>query len=126
MSGANTHDVKLLEQTLDAMIVERPQPRKYRPQHLCADAGYKGARATAAVAARNYHPHIKQRKEESAAKRCKPGYKARRWVVERTHSWLNRVRKLLVSFEKTRESFVALLYLAAAMVCWRKTISIHG
>ena len=123
MSGANTHDVKLLEQTLDAMIVERPQPRKYKPQHLCADAGYNGAHATAAVAARNYHPHIKQPKEETTAKQCKLGYKARRWVVERTH---NRFRKLLVSFEKTRESYVALLYLAAAMVCWRKTITIHG
>jgi hypothetical protein len=42
VSGASTHDVKLLEMTLDAVVVERPQPRKYKPQHLCADAGYKG------------------------------------------------------------------------------------
>jgi hypothetical protein len=45
--------------------------------------------------------------------------------VERTHSWLNRFRKLLVSFEKTKEGYVALLALASAMICWRQTIVIH-
>ena len=54
------------------------------------------------------------------------GHKARRWVVERTHSWLNRFRKLLVSFEKIEQSFIALLSLAAAMICWRQTVTIYG
>ncbi|MHB1958865.1 MAG: transposase [Acidobacteriaceae bacterium] len=67
--------------------------------------------------ARNYQPHIKQRKEEADAKRYQPGWKARRWGAERTHSWLNRYRKLLVSFEKTEASYVALLSLAAALIC---------
>jgi transposase len=125
-SGANVHDVKLLTITLDKMVCKRPRPRKGRPQRLCADAGYKGDPATRAVLARLYRPHIKQRKEEADAKRLKPGYKARRWVVERTHSWLNRFRKLLVSFEKTEASFVALLTLAAALICWRQTIVING
>ena len=75
---------------------------------------------------RHYRPHIKQRREEAEAKHKRPGYKARRWVVERTHSGLNRFRKLLVSFEKTKEGYVALLALAAAMICWRQTIIIYG
>jgi putative transposase len=79
-----------------------------------------------AATARNYRPHIKQRKDEAAHKRNKPGYKARRWVVERTYSWLNRFRKLLVGFEKTKESYLTRLYLAAAVVCWRPIITIHG
>jgi transposase len=79
--------------------------------------GYKGKAAKQAVEAKNDRPHIKQRK---------PEYKARRWVVERTHLWLNRFRKLLVSFEKTEASYIALLSLAAAMICWRQTIPIHG
>lgn len=126
VSGANTHDVKLLAKTLDAVVCQRPKPRKWRPQHLCADAGYKGKAAKETVIAKDYRAHIKQRKEESDDKKRKPGYKARRWVVERTHSWLNRFRKLLVSFEKTEASYVALLSLAAAMICWRQTIAIHG
>lgn len=125
-SGANTHDVKLLAKTLEAVVCERPAPRKWKPQHLCGDAGYKGQAAKETAIAKTYRPHIKQRKEESDDKKRKPGYKARRWVVERTHSWLNRFRKLLVSFEKTEQSYVALLSLAAALICWRQTTVIHG
>ena len=108
------------------MVCKRPKPRKGRPQRLCADAGYKGDAARKAIMARHYRPHIKQRKEEADAKRNQPGHKARRWVVERTHSWLNRFRKLPVSFEKTEASFVALLSLAAALISWRRTIIIYG
>ncbi len=78
------------------------------------------------MVSRNDRPHIKQRREEARLKRSEPGYKARRWVVERTHSWLNRYRKLLVSFEKSEASYVAFLSLAAAMICWRQTVSIYG
>ena len=95
-------------------------------RNLCADAGYKGVLALHAILEREYQPHIKQRREEAHLKHAEPGYKARRWAVERTHSWLNRFRKLLVSFEKTEASYVAFLSLAAAMICWRQTISIYG
>ena len=125
-SGANVHDVKLLEATREGVVSARPAPPHRKPQHLCADAGYKGAPAQKAVQDHGYQPHIKQRREEADAKRTQAGYRARRWVVERTHSWLNRYRKLLVSFEKTEESYVALLTLAAALICWRQTIFIYG
>jgi hypothetical protein len=61
-SGANVHDVKLLESTLDAMVTPRPEPPAEHPQHFCADAGYKGKAALDTAQARNYQPHIKQRK----------------------------------------------------------------
>ena len=125
-SGANVHDVKLLEPTLDVIVISRPEPAAEAQQNLCADAGYKGESALQAVRKRNYQPHVKQRREEAEAKSTQPGFKARRWVVERTHSWLNRFRKLLVSFEKSKESFEALLALASALICWRQTISIYG
>ena len=124
--GANVHDVKLLAATLDQVVRARPASSSEMPQRLCADAGYKGAPARREAEMRNYQPHIKQRREEAEAKRTQPGYRARRWVVERTHSWLNRYRKLLVSFEKTEEGYVALLTLAAAMICWCQTIVIYG
>jgi transposase len=92
------------------MVTPRPELSAEHPQHFCADAGYKGKAALQTVQARDYQPHIKQRKEEVEAKRTQPGWKARRWVVELSHSWLNRFRKLLVSFEKTEASYVALLF----------------
>jgi hypothetical protein len=63
------HDVKLLEPTLDQVVVARPEPSAENPQHLCADAAYKGEPAMDVVVARNYQPHIKQRREEADAKR---------------------------------------------------------
>src|ERR1035438_9352630 len=70
-SGANTHDVKLLEATLDQLVIE--MPGRAGQYNLCADAGYKGAPATNAVVERNYNPHIKQRREEAHEKRIKHG-----------------------------------------------------
>ena len=120
------HDVKLLEATLQGVVGARPAPTPRKPQHLCGDAGYKGSPAQKTARDHGYQPHIKQRREEAHAKRTHRGYRARRWVVERTHSWRNRYRKLLVSFEKTEEGYVALLTLAAALICWRQTIIIYG
>lgn len=125
VAGANRHDAKLLEPTLDGVVVERPDPQE-QVQHLCADAGYKGKPCMEAVTGRKYKPHVKQRREEAEEKKNVPGAKARRWVVERTHSWFNRWRKLLVSFEKTEASYTGLLSLAAALICWRQTITIYG
>jgi transposase len=125
-SAANVHDVTLLVPTLESLVIARPKPTPADPQNLCADAGYKGKPAMEAIKARDYTPHVKQRREEAQAIQTQPGFKARRWVVERTHSWMNRFRKLLVSFEKTEFSYTGLLCLAAAMICWRQTIIIYG
>lgn len=43
LSGANTHDVKLLEDTLDHIVVLRPEADEEHPQNLCLDAGYTGS-----------------------------------------------------------------------------------
>jgi transposase len=74
---------------------------------------------------RRYRPHVPQRGAPPARRRPPQG-RARRWVVERTLSWLNRFRKLLVRFEKSRVSHVALLELACALIVFRQTIVIHG
>ena len=122
VSGANRHDVKLLGPTLDFSVIDRPIAAENNPQNLCLDAGYTGDPALNEVLMRDYIPHIRSRGEEAAAKRKRRGVKPRRWVVERTLSWFNRYRKLLVCFEKTEESYLGLLSLAAALICWRQTV----
>ncbi len=124
MSGAQRHDVALLVPTLDHRVV-RPSLAAER-QHLCADKGYTGEPADQAVRGRGYVPHIPQRGEDPTARRRHPHGRARRWVVERTHSWLNRFRKLLVRFEKTAASYEGLLELACALIAYRQVISIYG
>jgi len=93
-SGANRHDVKLLAETLDSIVIRRPKPARRRRQNLCADKGYSGKPAEAIIRGRGYIPHVRQIGQETKPIRGRR-QPARRWKVERTHSWLNRFRKLL-------------------------------
>jgi putative transposase len=124
IDGANRHDLKLLEQTLDAIVINRPKTSEHSPQHLCADAGYSSAKAREQVTERQYLPHIRSRQEEKQEKQ--EGKQARRWVVEVFFSWLNRFRKLLVRFEKKAQNYEALLHFACALIVWRKIIPVHS
>lgn len=116
VTGANRHDVAQLDAVLGKLVVERPNVE----QHLCADKGYSGKPALMAIIAHHYIPNIKQRNEEIEEKRINPDYKARRWVVEVTHAWFNRFRKILVRFEKLTDRYEALLHMAAAIIAFRK------
>jgi transposase len=66
-----------------------------------------------------FTPHIRTRGEEKKALELDPGFRARRWVVERTHSWLNRFRGLLIRWSKKPENHRALLQLACGIIAWR-------
>ena len=83
----------------------------------CADAGFRGASAAQALRRRRYIPHVRSRREEH---RHKKRHSARRWVAEVAHSWINRLRKLLVRYEKTHRSYLALNMLAAAIISFRR------
>jgi len=102
-TGANRHDVTQLERLLDLIEVDRPCIFQ-RPQHLCLDNAYTGEPALEVIVLRGFIPHVRGRGEEKKEKTDNPGHKARRWVVEVTHSWMNRFRKLLVRFEKLNSS----------------------
>jgi len=113
----------LLEPTLDNLVIFRPAPTIQNPQNLCLDAGYVGKEE--AVIARDYIPHIRPRGEEKKEIERNPDFKPRRWVVEVSHSFLNRFRKLLVRFEKTDNSYLGLIEFACAIIVWRKLIPVH-
>lgn len=122
LSGANTHDVKLLEETLDHIVIFRPEPEKDHPQNLCLDAGCTGSGEKAGT---GLSPHIRPRGEEKKELERNPDFHARRWGVELTHSFFNRFRKLLVRFEKKAANYLALVQLACAVIVWRKLIQVH-
>lgn len=95
ITGANVHDKWMVAQTLDAVALRAARgPR--RPIHLCLDKGYD-------------YPLLG----------CVRG-KARRWVVERTNSWHNRFRALLVRWERKAEQYLAMLHLACGLIAFRQ------
>jgi putative transposase len=67
-----------------------------------------------------FSAHIRTRGEEVALKLRQPGWKARRWVVEACHSWLNRNRALLIRWSKKDENHLALLQLACGLIAFKK------
>ena len=77
------------------------------------------------LVARHYQPHVRSRGEEKREKEITPGYRARRWMVERSHSWLNRSRRLLVQWEKKAENYLAFLHLACAQLIFAK-VAVFG
>jgi putative transposase len=111
--------MKLVEPTLQAQVVDRPEPTKEHPQHLCLDAGYDYDAVRDVLDAWGYTAHIRSRDEEKTEKARIPGYRARRWVVERTHSWLNRFRRILIRWEKKVENYLAMLHFACAWITFR-------
>ena len=69
-----------------------------------------------------YIAHIKARGEEAKELKKSILKKARRWVVERTHSWMNRFRGILIRWSKKAENYLAMLHLACGMITWRACI----
>ena len=120
VAGANVHDTKLLEQTLENIVVPRPECAEEDCQNLCLDKGYDNPTGRSAVAAHGYQPHIRRIGEEKLDNFGEKSYPARRWVVERTLSWLSKCRGILVRYDKKASNFLGLVQLACALLWYRR------
>ena len=116
VAGANQNDFKLLEATLQALVVPRPQPTAEDPQGMCLDKGYDFAEVYELLEREGFVPHVRPVGECSGTVERKPEHEARRWVVERTHSWMNRFRAILIRWQKGAESFLGFVQLACALI----------
>lgn len=110
----------MLAATLDAVVVERPTPTEDEPQGLCLDKGYDNEPARQVVAEHGYQEHIRYIGEEKKDEAGQKTHPARRWVVERTFSWLSRWRGLLVRWDKKPQNYLANLKLACALLWMRR------
>ncbi len=119
VDGANRHDMRMVEATVDSIPVKRPKPTKKNPQGLCLDKGYDYDDVRELAKEFGYTLHLRTRGEEAQDLKRKIGFKARRWVVERTHSWMNRFRRILIRWEKKAANYLALLHLACGLITYR-------
>ena len=119
VAGANRHDMKLTCSTLEGVEVKRPNPTNEHPQGLCLDKGYDYNEVRALAKEFGFTAHIIPRGKEAQMIKKQVGYKARRWVIERSHSWLNRFRRILIRWEKRADTFLAMLHLACGIITWR-------
>ena len=125
VDGANRHDTKLVRATVDSLPVPRPAPSSDQPHPknlslgMCLDKGYDSHEVRQTLHEFGFTAHIRSRGEEAKAIKREAGFKARRWVVERTHSWLNRFRRILVRWDKSPDNYIAFLHFACALIALR-------
>jgi putative transposase len=121
IDGANRHDMKMSKAALQSILIYRPEPTIRSKQHMCLDKGYDFPEVYELFEEYAYTIHIPLRGEKRSDKgKVIPGYKARRGVVERTHSWMNRFRRLLIRWEKKVENHIAMLHFACAWITYRR------
>ncbi len=126
VEAASPSEVKLLEHTLDAVKVKRrrgERRRPHKPERLIADRGYDSNPARALLVKRDIEPIIPKRKNNRVAThqdgRKLRRYK-RRWIIERTNSWLQNFRRLVARYERKVKNFEALVHLACALVTLKR------
>jgi putative transposase len=119
VAGANRTDMKLVRPTLERIVVDRPKPSEAHPQGLCLDKGYDYEEVRDILREFGFTAHIRARGEEARALKQEAGFRARRWVVERTHSWMNRFRRLLIRWDKKPANYLAFLHFACGLIAFR-------
>jgi len=121
ITGANVHDKWLADELMVSMVVARPNPDAVE-QHLCLDKGYDYPDVHQCVEVARYIAHIKHRRRrgEPVIEVCPmPGetqFPARRWVVERTLSWLTKRRSIRVRWCKKADNWLGFIQLACAHI----------
>lgn len=119
VAGANVNDFKLLQATIESIPIKRPSRRKFR-QHILLDKGYDYIEIYELIEDEGYEGHVAQRVNSPVERKRTPGRrKPRRWVVERTHGWMNRFRRLLTRWEKKVENYTALLHFVCGILAFR-------
>jgi transposase len=126
VEAASPAEVKLLERTLDSVRMKRRRGnrrRPHKPERLIADRGYDSNPARALLVKREIEPIIPKRKNNRVAThqdgRKLRRYK-RRWIIERTNSWLQNFRRLVVRYEHRVKNFEALVHPACALLALKK------
>ena len=119
-AGANVHDSQLLKPTLEALKELVPEGVEI---HICLDAGYVGFENL--VKSYGFIPHIRPRGEEKKQKENDPNFKARRWIVEVVHAFMNQFRRMKIRYEKLDITHCALAELSAMIITLRSIFRVE-
>ena len=138
ISSASTHDIKLVTNVVDNIVIRQGRPSSYKPksgrrklqQHLCLDKAYNSEPEEQELLKRGYVLHMPYKRKKGEAvdeQKTKVAshhkkHSPKRWVVERTNSWHNRFRKLFTRYEKKVESCLGLLQLSCCIITYRNII----
>ena len=117
--------MKLVEATLDKVRVKIGRRQYGKPKRLIGDRGYDSNRLRALLVKRGIEPIIPARSNNRVATH-QDGRKLRRyqrrWIIERSNSWLQTFRRLVVRYERSAQIFAALVHIACALITLKKVL----
>jgi putative transposase len=118
IGAGNTYDPALLHATIEAIPKFLVQPY-YKEMNL--DGIYDTEEVKTILFNKYYVPKIatNPRNCKNKKKQNPLGYK--RWFVERSHSWLNKFRRLYIRYEKSVKNYLALTLFAAGTIVFNKS-----
>lgn len=118
IKGANVHDVNFVKENIEERLICDESDKIFQ-NYLCGDKGYDSEDLREQISNNELNPNIKSRGVEKREIKKNPNKKARRWVVERTFSWLKKFRKVFTRWEKKVSNFKGVVQFACAWICWK-------
>jgi putative transposase len=119
VAGANVHDVKLLEATIKAIVVYRPDPDSH-PQNLCLDKGYDGRTARAAAEVARYIPQIRRKGDEKLDTRGESATQPGAVSSSARSRGCKSAGRSSMRYDKKASNYLGLLQLAGALLWYRR------
>ena len=117
LDGGNRHDSILFDASIRSIPKWLRQPR-YKEMHL--DSAYDSKKIKTILFNFYYVPRITKNRRHSKIDFIQKKER-KRWVVESSHSWMNRFRRLLIRFEKLANNYLALMQFALSIITFNKS-----
>jgi transposase len=119
VSVGNVHDSEGLKPMVEGHQTKHDpyRGRHFKPQRLHADKAYDVPRLRKWLWGKHIGVRIARKGVESSERLGR-----RRWVIERTMSWLSGYRRLSPRYERNPRSYLAFLGLAAALCCYKRLV----
>jgi putative transposase len=120
IAGADVPERRLPRATIEAIVVERPEPTSESPRHLCLARAYDSETGERAAVAAKYTPHIRRIGEEEKSCDESKGHQPRRRVAERTFGWPSKCRGIPARYDKRDTNYLGLIRFSRALYRYRR------
>lgn len=119
-SSASPHEVTLVNDTLDACVLEG------LPQKVIGDKAYDSDKLDQQLAEERglelISPHKRNRRRPATQDGRKLRRYKHRWKIERLFAWLQNFRRLVVRYEYHLQNFQAMAQLGCAVILLRRVL----
>ena len=116
-TAANVNDISEFIPLVDAVPPvrgRRGRPRR-RPAHVYGDRAYQSRSSRAELRRRKVKARVARPQDPHGS-----GLGRRRWVVERTISWMHQHRRLRVRYERRDDIHQAFLSIGCSVICFKQ------